>query len=146
MGFLYCPPLRVFGESIAGEATCLQIPEFDLGFDIGNCPRMMLSCKHLAITHGHMDHIGGLAYFCSQRRFQGMGNGRIICDERIAPAIKRMMDGYVDLERQRTPYDLIAIKPDQPVEIKNNILLRGFETEHTCPSFGYTVSERRTKL
>ena len=36
MGFLYCPPLRVFGESIAGEATCLQIPEFDLGFDIGN--------------------------------------------------------------------------------------------------------------
>lgn len=146
LGFLYCPPYRIFGESIAGEATCLQIPEFDLGFDIGACPRAMLSSKSLAITHGHMDHIGGLAYFCSQRRFQGMGNGRIICDERIAPAIKRMMDGYVDLERQRTPYELVPIKPDQPLEIKNNILLRGFETEHTCPSFGYSVSERRTKL
>lgn len=145
-GFLYCPPFRIFGESIAGEATCLQIPELDLGFDIGSCPRAVLSSKHLAISHGHMDHIGSLAYFCSQRRFQGMGTAKIVCDARIASAIKRMMDGYVDLERQRTPYELIPLLPDQPLEIKNNILLRGFETEHTCPSFGYTVSEKRTKL
>ena len=145
-GFLYCPPFRVYGESIAGESTCLQIPELDLGFDIGSCPRAMLSSKHLCISHGHMDHIGSLAYFCSQRRFQGMGTAKIVCDARIAPAIKRMMDGYVDLERQRTLYDLLPLMPDQPLEIKNNVLLRGFETEHTCPSFGYTVSERRTKL
>lgn len=145
-GFLYLPPFRLYGESVAGEATCLQIPELDLGFDIGSCPRAMLSSKHLAITHGHMDHIGSLAYFCSQRRFQGMGTAKIVCDQRIAPAIKRMMDGYVDLERQRTPYELIGLLPDQPLQIKNNIILKGFETEHTAPSFGYTVTEKRTKL
>lgn len=146
LGFLYCPPFRVYGESIAGEATCLAIPELDLGFDIGSCPRAMLPSKHLAITHGHMDHIGALAYYCSQRRFQGMGTAKIVCDERIAPAIKRMMDGYVDLERQRTPYDLIPLKPEQQVEIKNNMFLRGYTTEHTCPSFGYSIIEKRTKL
>jgi len=146
LGFLYFPPFRVFGESVAGEATTIQIPEFDLAFDIGCCPRAMLPVKHLAITHGHMDHIGGLAYFCSQRRFQGMGTGKIICDARIAPAIKRMMEGYVDLERQRTPFELIPLLPDQPYEIKNNLILKGFETDHTCPSFGYTVTEKRTKL
>lgn len=146
LGFLYCPPFRIFGESIAGEATCLHIPELDLGFDIGSCPRAMLPAKHLAITHGHMDHIGSLAYFCSQRRFQGMGNASILCDARIAKAIRTMMDGYVELERQRTPYDLVALQPDQAFEIKNNVFLRGFATEHTCPSFGYTVSEKRTKL
>jgi ribonuclease Z len=145
-GFLFCPPYRIYGESIAGEATCIQIPELDLGFDIGSCPRAMLSSKYLAISHGHMDHIGALAYFCSQRRFQGMGNAKIVCDHRIAPAIKRMMDGYVDLERQRTPYDIVPLMADEPLEIKNYIFLRGFETEHTCPSFGYTVSEKRTKL
>jgi ribonuclease Z len=146
LGFLYFPPFRIFGESIAGETTCLQIPELDLGFDIGACPRAMLSSKHLAITHGHMDHIGALAYYCSQRRFQGMGTAKIVCDQRIAPAIKRMMEGFVDLERQRTPYELVPLLPDQPLEVKNNMFLRGFETEHTCPSFGYTVTERRTKL
>jgi ribonuclease Z len=145
-GFLYCPPFRVYGESVAGESTCIHIPELDLGFDIGSCPRAMLPAKHLAISHGHMDHIGSLAYFCSQRRFQGMGTAKIVCDQRIAGAIKRMMDGYVDLERQRTPYELIPLQAGQPLEIKSNILLRGFETEHTCPSFGYVVSEKRTKL
>lgn len=146
LGFLYIPPFRIYGESIAGESTCLHVPELDLGFDIGSCPRAVLPSKHLAITHGHMDHIGALAYFCSQRRFQGMGTAKILCDQRIASAIKRMMEGFVDLERQRTPYDLVPLLPDQPYEIKNNIVLRGFETEHTCPSFGYIVSERRTKL
>ncbi|MCG3124468.1 MAG: hypothetical protein GIKADHBN_02932 [Phycisphaerales bacterium] len=45
LGFLYIPPFRVQGISIAGEITCLQIPELDLGFDIGSCPRALLSSK-----------------------------------------------------------------------------------------------------
>ncbi len=146
MGFLYLPPFRLFGESVAGEATCLQVPELDLGFDMGSCPRPMLPSKHLAISHGHMDHIGGLAYFCSQRKFQGMGVAKILCDSRIASSINRMMSGYVDLEQQRTPYELIPLLPEQPYEIKNNIFIKGFETEHTCPSLGYIVFEKRTKL
>lgn len=146
LGFLYLPPYRIFGTSVAGEATCLQIPELDLGFDIGSCPRAMLPSKHLAISHGHMDHTGCLAYFCSQRRFQGMGNAKIVCDARIAGDIQRMMAGFVDLERQKTPYELIPLQPEGQVQIKNNIFLRGFPTEHTCPSFGYTVYEKRSKL
>lgn len=111
--------------SVAGEATAIQVPELDIGFDVGQCPRFLLPSKYLAISHGHMDHTGGLAYFCSQCRFQGMGNGRIVCDGRIAPDIRKMMDGFVDLERQKTPYDLIPLKPEDQVEIKNNFFLRG---------------------
>ncbi|MBX3358656.1 MAG: MBL fold metallo-hydrolase [Phycisphaeraceae bacterium] len=146
LGFLYLPPYRVQGTSVAGEATCVAIPELDICFDMGCCPRAMLPSKYVAVTHGHMDHIGGLAYWCSQRHFQGMGAGNIICDKRIAPAIERMMQGYVELERQETPYALIPVEPGQEIEIKNNIRLRPFTVEHTVPAMGYSIIERRSKL
>lgn len=146
LGFLYLPPYRVQGTSIAGEATAVQVPELDICFDMGSCPRAMLNSKYVALTHGHMDHVGGLAYYCSQRRFQGMGSGIILCDARIAKAVHGMLAGFVDLERQKTPYELIALQPEQPHQLKPSVYLRGFPTEHTAPSFGYVVYEKRTKL
>lgn len=146
LGFLFLPPYRVQGISIAGEATCIQIPEVDICFDMGSCPRAALASKYVALSHGHMDHVGGLAYYCSQRRFQGMGTGTIICDERIAPAVRGMLDGYHALEQQETPYDIITLAHDEQLRIKNNMSLRAFHTEHTAPSMGYCLIEHRTKL
>ncbi|GJM19700.1 MAG: hypothetical protein DHS20C14_19130 [Phycisphaeraceae bacterium] len=146
LGFLYLPPFRVQGVSVAGEATSIQVPELDVCFDMGACPRAALASKFCCLSHGHMDHIGGLAYWCSQRNFQGMGPGKIVCDARIADDVKGMMEGFVQLERQRTPYELVTIEPEQEIEIKNNISLTCFATEHTCPSIGYVISEKRTKL
>lgn len=146
LGFLYMPPYRLQGTSIAGEATCVQVPELDTCFDMGVCPRAVLPSKYVAISHGHMDHVGGLGYFCSQRRFQGMGSATIVCHEGLAPSVRKMLAGFSDLEGQVTPYELIALEPDQEIEIKNNIYLRMFETEHSEHSAGYVLIERRTKL
>lgn len=146
LGFLFLPPFRVQGTSVAGESTCVQVPELDVCFDMGQCPRPMLSSKVVAISHGHMDHVGGLAYYCSQRVFQGMGPGTILCSKAIGPAIRRMMEGYVGLEEQVTPYNLIEMEPGQEYEVKNNFFIRIFDVEHTCPASGYTVLEKRSKL
>lgn len=146
LGFLYVPPFRVQGVSVAGETTSIGIPELDIVFDLGECPRAMLPAKFAAISHGHMDHVGSLAYFCSQRRFQGMGDATIVCDARVEGAIRQMMTGFVELERQETPYKLVPLENNQQIEIKNNTFLRGFHTEHTCPSMGYSIIERRSKL
>lgn len=146
LGFLYLPPFRVQGFSVAGEATSITIPEMDVTFDMGLCPRSALASKFCALTHGHMDHTGALAYWCSQRNFQGMGPGTIVCDARIEKDVRAMMDGFVALERQKTPYNLLPLEDGQETEIKNNIALRCFRVEHTCPAVGYTIVEKRTKL
>jgi ribonuclease Z len=145
-GFIYAPPYRIEGVSIAGEQTCIHVPELDVAFDIGLCPRIALAAPYVAISHGHMDHVAGLPYYFSQRIFQGMTTGTCICHHKIAGPIADMMRGWVALEGQRTPHEIIGLEPDQQLEIKNNIFLRGIEARHTVPALAYVVIEKRSKL
>ena len=146
LGFLYLPPYRVQGLSVAGEQSVVQVPELDLCFDIGLSPRAALTSNYVALTHAHMDHAAGLAYYFSQRNFQGMGTGTVVCHPDLEKPIHGLMQAWVPLEAQRTPYKVIPLAPDSEIEIKNNIYLRAFETVHTVPSLGFVVVERRSKL
>ncbi len=146
LGFLYIPPYRIQGISIAGEQSFVQVPELDVCFDIGVAPRTALSSNYVALTHGHMDHSAGLAYYYSQRHFQGMGTGTVVCHPSLERPIRGVMDAWVSLEAQRTPYEVSPLEPEGELEIKNNIYLRAFETVHTVPSLGYVVVEKRSKL
>jgi ribonuclease Z len=146
MGCVSVPPFRVQGVSIAGEETAVQVPELGVCFDIGRCPRMALTSGHVALSHGHMDHSAGIAYYFSQRHFQGMGVGTVVCHPAIEQAIHNVMHAWVDLEAQKTPYNVIGLPPDGEVEVRNNTVLRGFATLHTVPSLGFVVVEKRSKL
>jgi len=146
LGFVYVPPFRVQGLSVAGEESCVHLPEFDVAFDIGLCPRAALSAKFVALTHGHMDHAAALSYYFSQRHFQGMGEGTVLCPKPLAMPIHKLMEAWVDIENQRTPYHVVAMEHEQEHEVKNNHVLRAFDTVHTVPSQGFVLIEKRSKL
>ena len=146
LGCLYLPPYRVEGISIAGEQTVVHVPELDVAFDIGLCPRAALSAKYVALSHGHMDHSAALSYYFSQRNFQGMGTGTVVCHPDLAGPVRRMLKAWADIEGQQTPFTIIEIEPDQELEIKGTFFLRAFKTEHTATSLGFVVIEKRSKL
>ena len=146
LGFLYLPPYRVQGISVAGEQTTIQIPELDVVFDMGYCTRSSLSSGTVALTHAHMDHVGAIPYWFSQRHFQKLGTGRVVCHPSIAQPLDRMMKSWVDLEQQVTPYEIVPLAPGEDLHLKANIVLRAFETHHTAPSLAYAIIEKRSKL
>lgn len=145
-GFLYIPPYRIQGVSIAGEQTVVQIPELGVVFDIGLCPRLALASDVVALSHGHMDHIAGLPYYFSQRMFQKMTIGTCVCHKDLAPALSEMMAAWVNVEQQHTKHKIVGLAPGEQFEIKNNIMLRALQADHTVPALSYAIVEYRSKL
>ncbi|MFM8642756.1 MAG: MBL fold metallo-hydrolase, partial [Phycisphaerales bacterium] len=114
---------------------------------IGLCPRPVLAAPTVALSHAHMDHVAGLPYWFSQRFFQKMpGTARCLVHPKMAEPLRRMMAAWVDLERQRTPHEIVAIEPDTEFQLRPNIVVRAIEVSHTTPALGFVAIERRSKL
>ncbi len=136
----------VIGYSVAGEETVIQIPELNVCFDIGRAPYFALSSDYVCISHGHMDHLAGLAYYISQRYFQGMKPGTVILPRELMNPVETMLRTWQGIERQNTPYELIPMSDGQMYEIRKDFGVRCFNTHHGGVSLGYSLVSIREKL
>jgi ribonuclease Z len=143
---LQCGDLTLCGVSIAGEQTAVAVPELDVCFDIGLCPRVVLPCGHVCLTHGHMDHAAGLAYYFSQRDFQGMQPGVALVPKEIAKPVKQMLKAWDGIEGKVSPRQIVALGDGDEYEIRRNLRVRAFRVPHTTAALGYLVYEQREKL
>ena len=143
---LQCGDLTLAGVSIAGEQTAVAVPELDVCFDVGLCPRAVLPCGHVCLTHGHMDHAAGLAYYFSQRDFQGMQPGIALLPKEIAKPVKQMLKAWDGIEGKVSPRKIVAMDDGDEYEIRRNLRVRAFRVPHTAAALGYLVYEQREKL
>ncbi len=141
-----CGELSLCGVSIAGEQTAVAVPELDVCFDIGLCPRVALSCGHICLTHGHMDHAAALAYYFSQRDFQGMQPGIALVPKQIAEPIEQMLATWDRIEGKASPRQIVPLSDGDEYEIRRNLLIQAFSVPHTAASLGYLIYSRREKL
>ena len=140
---------HVIGYSVAGEESVVQIPELKRsGFRASVRPARYFSLTSdiVCITHSHMDHLAGLAYYLSQRYFQGMQPGTVFVPREIERQVDAMLRAWRDVERQGTPYKLIPISAGQMYEVRRDFGIRAYQTHHGGPSLGYGLISIREKL
>jgi ribonuclease Z len=138
--------LEIIGYSVAGEETVVAMPQLDVCFDIGKAPDQIIPINHILLTHGHMDHAAGIAYYLSHRNFCGMSPGTILAPQNLLQPIKEIIDAWGRLDGNKVPANLVGVKAGDEHQIKPNLIARVFPTKHSQGSVGFSVIEKRKKL
>ena len=138
--------LEILGYSVAGEETVVAMPQLDVCFDIGKAPDQIISINHILLTHGHMDHAAGIAYYLSHRKFCGMSAGTILAPQNLLQPIRDIIKAWGWLDGNKIPVKLVGVKPGDEFQIKPNLFARIFPTKHSKGSVGFSVIEKRKKL
>jgi ribonuclease Z len=138
--------LEIIGYSVAGEETVVAMPQLDVCFDIGKAPNQIISINHILLTHGHMDHAAGIAYYLSHRNFSGQSPGTILAPKNLLGPIREIIDAWSRLDGNKLPAKLVGVKAGDEYQIKPNLFTRVFPTKHSKGSVGYTVLEKRKKI
>lgn len=146
--------LRLLGSSLAGEESYIVAPELNLAFDIGRAPRETLAVDHVLLTHGHMDHAAGIAYYFSQRMFIDNQPGHLYAPEPLIEPIRKLLRVWADIDGHEPPANLHAAVPGQDIVLRRNLVVRPFEVNHVCRrhdrrvvrALGYAAIETRQKL
>ena len=138
--------LEIIGYSVAAEETVVAMPQLDVCFDIGKAPDQVISINNVLLTHGHMDHAAGIAYYLSHRNFCGQSPGTILAPQNLLGPIREIIDAWTRLDGSQIPANLVGVKPGDEYRIKPNLFTRVFPTKHSKGSVGYTVIEKRKKI
>lgn len=137
---------RVQGVSLAGEETVVILPELNVAFDVGRAPRELIPIDTVALTHGHMDHSAGLAYYFSQRNFQGLPPGCVLAQHRLVQPIQDLLQVYGRIEGHVSPGRVVGVDEGQDYAVRRDLVIRPFRVNHPGPALGFSVVEVRKKL
>ena len=138
--------IEILGYSVAGEETVVGIPQLGVCFDIGKAPEQIISINNLLLTHGHMDHAAGIAYYLSHRKFSGQSSGTILAPANLLEPVGEILDAWGRLDGNSIPVNFISMRPGDEYQIKPNLFARAFATKHSRGSLGFSIIEKKKKL
>lgn len=135
------------GQSVGGETTCHQFSGVgNICFDIGYSPMSATSIGNVFISHGHADHVGGLARHAVRRHGRKLEEANYYVPHFLAAGTRALFNAMQMLEGSPRSGKIIPIGLDDRIPITKDRYIEPFEAHHRIPCFGYIVWERRKKL
>uniref|UniRef100_A0A7C9E6Q7 Metallo-beta-lactamase domain-containing protein n=1 Tax=Opuntia streptacantha TaxID=393608 RepID=A0A7C9E6Q7_OPUST len=137
---------KIEGLSIGGQETCVIFPGLKLAFDIGRCPQRAIAQDFLFISHGHMDHIGGLPMYVATRGLFSMKPPTIFVPKAIEEHVQRLFDVHRAMDQSELKNTLVALDVGEEFYIRKDLKVKAFKTYHVIPSQGYVIYSVKQKL
>ncbi len=138
--------VRLLGYSVAGEETVIAAPELNVCFDVGKAPSEILAIDHVLLSHGHMDHSAGIAYYFSQRNFVGNNGGTVIVPPSLVDPLRDLMRVWGRIEGHVSPANIIGLEPGNKFQVRRGLDVHAFAPNHGVDSLGFCVVDVRHKL
>jgi len=138
--------LSIEGYSRAAVQTYWRVPELKIGFDLGGQPWAFMSTATWFVSHAHLDHIAALPVYIARRRMMKMEPPTIYLPAIALEPVQKILRNFTKLDRGRMPCNLLPIEPGQEIELSREHVVTVSATQHTVPSMGFVVWERRRKL
>lgn len=136
----------VEGISVAGQETCVWLPRLKLAFDFGRCPQRVVSANTFCLTHGHMDHVGGLPLVAAARLLQGLPPPVVLLPRCAADDVRALLDVHARLGDCELPVRLVPLDAGEEHALSDGVKVLAFKTCHRVASQGYLVYSRKRVL
>ncbi len=138
--------MTIEGYSRAAVQSYWRIPELHIAFDMGGSPWSFMGTENIFITHAHLDHMAALPAYVARRRMMKMEPPTVYVPEEVVENVQKMLHAWQRLDRGRMVLNLIGARAGEEIELSRDHIVVPFATQHTVPSLGYAVLERRRKL
>jgi ribonuclease Z len=140
-------PYSVRGISVGGVYTCLQVPELNAVLDVGLPLRAFCAADRIFLSHGHIDHAGGLPGLLGVRgMMQKAEPAQVFMPAEIVDDLQAMLAAATRMQRYTLEIRPVGMLPGQEHQLGNNLWVRTFKTHHPVPSLGYQFLRRVQKL
>jgi ribonuclease Z len=137
----------IVGGTRAGEGTLILLPQLHLALDAGRPHRALPAMTTVLVSHGHADHLGGVAYWASQRHLQAMGAARLAAPREIAADVEALLETHARLEGGRSyAIEIVAVDALSSLTLRRDMELAFFATDHWVPTLGSLLKWVRHRL
>ena len=138
--------IPIEGVSIAGHESFYKLPGFRTLLEFGRAPEDVVGYSTVCVTHGHLDHVAGLAHFASRRRLADLPEARVFLPEEAVEPVARWLRASESLERVAYRVELVPAQPGDRVRLRPDLELTVLPGRHRVPTVGYLFSEVKEKL
>ena len=137
-------PLR--GMSVAGRETWFHFPTLGFAFDLGRSPWELVSVPQIFLSHPHLDHGAGLAYWFSQRRLLRLAGGTVHTHPAGVAAWRKIVALHAALEGVTYDARVEEMEPGSRVALRRDLSMTCFAADHRVPTLAFVASEERHRL